>query len=208
MLAPHLEEVTLARDDVIGATGCEFTHAYFPDTAVLSVVKHMLDGFAVGIGTVGNEGFVGIPMALGVRLNLDLTTCLIPGRARFVPMGALNGALARSDSLRQLLHRYTWAYLGQVGQTVACNARHHIDQRCARWLLMMQDGVGGVDAVPLMHKFLARTISVRRSGVTRATIALQDEGLIRYRRGIMKIVDRGGLEARACECYHRRAASL
>jgi len=106
-----------------------------------------------------------------------------------------------SASLRRVFQRFTCAFLGQVGQTAACNARHDIEQRCARWLLMSHDRVGGVDTFPLKHEYLAIMLGVRRTGVTVAAGALQDAGLIRYRRGIMRIVDRAGLESRACECY-------
>ena len=201
LLTPRLEELSLAQGDVIVAAGDEFTYAYFPDTAVLSVVNNMGDGSAVEIGTIGNEGFVGIGVVLGVRTSLHLTICQIPGITQRVPADTLEDACMASASLRRVFQRFTCAFLGQVGQTAACNARHDIGQRCARWLLMSHDRVGGVDTFPLKHEYLAIMLGVRRTGVTVAAGALQDAGLIRYRRGIMRIVDRAGLESRACECY-------
>ncbi|MDQ2668300.1 MAG: Crp/Fnr family transcriptional regulator [Gemmatimonadota bacterium] len=200
-LTPHLEEVELAQGDVIVAAGDEFTYAHFPDTAVLSIVNNMLDGSSVEIGTIGNEGFVGIGIVLGVRTSLHLTICQIPGLSQRISADIFGDACASSPSLRRVFTRSTCAFIGQIGQTAACNARHDIEQRCARWLLMSHDRVGGVDTFPLKHEYLAIMLGVRRTGVTIAAGALQDAGLIRYRRGLMRIVDRAGLEARACECY-------
>ena len=201
LLVPYLEELSLAQGDVIVGAGDEFTYAYFPDTAVLSIVNNMGDGSAVEIGTIGNEGFVGIGIVLGVRDSLHLTICQIPGVTQRVPADTLADACMTSASLRRVFQRFTCAFIGQIGQTAACNARHDIEQRCARWLLMSHDRVGGGDTFPLKHEYLAIMLGVRRTGVTVAAGALQDAGLIRYRRGMMRIVDRAGLERRACECY-------
>src|SRR4051812_31961275 len=200
-LAPYMEEHVLVQSDVIAAAGDVFTHAWFPDTAVLSVINKMSDGSGVEIGTIGNEGFVGIGALLDTPTNLHLTVAQIPGKAHRIPVAVLVRARARSDSLRRDLNRYTCAFVAQIGQTAACNARHGIEQRCARWLLMSHDRVGDTDSFPLKHEYLAIMLGVRRTGVTIAAGALQSRGLIRYRRGIIRIVDRAGLEARACECY-------
>ncbi len=201
LLEPHLEQLTLAQGDVIVAAGDEFSYAYFPETAVLSVINNMGDGSAVEIGTVGNESFVGIGIVLDVPTSLHLTVCQIPGLAQRVPAAVLAAASDESESLRRVFNRFTCAFIGQVGQTAACNARHGIEQRCARWLLMCHDRVGGVDTFSLKHEYLAIMLGVRRTGVTVAAGALQEAGLIRYRRGVIRIVDRVGLEGRACECY-------
>ena len=200
-LAPHIEEHPLAQGDVIVAAGDEFTYAWFPDTAVLSVINRMSDGSGVEIGTIGNEGFVGIGALLDAPESLHLTLAQIPGMAHRIAMPVLVQARDRSDSLRRALNRYTCAFIGQVGQTAACNARHDIEQRCARWLLMSHDRVGDTDTFSLKHEYLAIMLGVRRTGVTIAAGALQARGLIRYRRGVIRIVDREGLEERACECY-------
>lgn len=200
-LAPYTEKHALSQGDVIVAAGDEFTHAWFPDTAVLSVINNMSDGSGVEIGTIGNEGFVGIGALLDTPASLHLTIAQIPGMAHRIPVSVLMEARANSDTLRLALNRYTCAFIGQVGQTAACNARHDIEQRCARWLLMSHDRVGDTDTFPLKHEYLAIMLGVRRTGVTIAAGALQARGLIRYRRGIIRIVDRAGLEERACECY-------
>ena len=201
MLSPYLEEHTLVQGDLIVAAGDHFTHAWFPDTAVLSVINKMSDGSGVEIGTIGNEGFVGIGALLDTPASLHLTIAQISGLAHRIPVPALMKARDESASLRRALNRYTCAFIGQVGQTAACNARHDIEQRCARWLLMSHDRVGDTDTFSLKHEYLAIMLGVRRTGVTIAAGALQARGLIRYRRGIIRIVDREGLEERACECY-------
>ena len=201
ILAPHLEDHALAQGDIIVAAGDPFTHAWFPDTAVLSVINQLSDGSGVEIGTIGNEGFVGIGAMLNAPNSLHLTLAQIPGKAQRIAIAQLEYAREQSDSLRYALNRYTCAFIGQISQTAACNARHDIEQRCARWLLMSHDRVGDTDTFRLKHEYLAIMLGVRRSGVTIAAGALQERGLIRYRRGIIRIVDRAGQEERACECY-------
>ena len=198
---PHLEQHLLAQGDIIVAAGDDFTHAWFPDTAVLSVINKLSDGSGVEIGTIGNEGFVGIGAMLDAPTSLHLTVAQIPGMAHRLPVSVLAELRSNSDSLRRALNQYTCSFLGQVSQTAACNARHDIEQRCARWLLMCHDRVGDTNTFRLKHEYLAIMLGVRRTGVTIAAGALQARGLIRYRRGVIRIVDRAGLEARSCECY-------
>ena len=200
-LEPHLEEHELAQGHLIVAAGDDFTHAWFPDTAVLSVINRMSDGSGVEIGTIGNEGFAGIGAMLDAPASLHLTIAQIPGVAHSLPIAILVELRAQSESLRRALNQYTCSFIGQVGQTAACNARHDIEQRCARWLLMSHDRVGDTDTFRLKHEYLAIMLGVRRTGVTIAAGALQARGLIRYRRGVIRILDRIGLEERACECY-------
>ena len=113
---------------------------------------------------------------------------------RFQQLAAVDGPLHRA------MLRYTQAFLTQVAQTAACNGAHLVVQRCARWLLMTHDRVQG-DEVELTHEFLAFMLGVRRAGVTVALQELQQQGLIRTRRGHVVIVDRAGLERASCECY-------
>ena len=103
-------------------------------------------------------------------------------------------------ALHRLLLRYALAFSVQVAQTAACNGRHHIEQRLARWMLMAHDRSEG-DGFPMTHEFLSMMLGVRRAGVTVAAGALQRAGLIRYERGRMTVTDRPGLEAGACDCY-------
>ena len=201
LLAEDLEQHSLQQGDVIIAAGDEFTHAWFPDTAVISVINEMSDRSAVEVGTIGNEGFVGIGALLDSPKSLHLTIAQIPGGAHRISVTALLAAREQSETLRRALNQYTCDFFGQVAQTAACNARHDIEQRCARWLLMSHDRVGNTDTFQLKQQYLAIMLGVRRTGVTVAAGALRASGLIRYQRGVIRIVDRAGLEARACECY-------
>ena len=152
-------------------------------------------------GTIGNEGFAGLPAYLQADASETNTFCQVPGSVLRLPIDDLIEAAAQNQELRKMLGRYTQSYLTQVSQSAACNRVHDIEQRCARWLLMTHDRVDGADQFPLKQEFLAFMLGVRRAGVTLAAGRLQESGYIRYRRGVIRIVDRDGLESAACECY-------
>jgi CRP-like cAMP-binding protein len=200
-LAPHLELVELQLHEMLARQGERFTHVYFPEGAIISLLNRMADGDGVEVGTIGNEGMAGLPAYLGVEATESETFCQVVGPAIRLPVSILVDAAERQPSLRQLLNRYTQAYLSQIAQSAACNRLHNIERRCARWLLMTHDRVNRAEEFPLKQQFLAEMLGVRRAGVTVAAGALQDAGLIAYRRGIIRVLDREGLEAAACECY-------
>ena len=200
-IEPQLEPVTHENGEVPAAAGEPWRHVYFPETAIASVISRMEGGGAVEVRTIGNEGMVGVPVLLDASAEAVETVTQIPGTALRLPAEALARAADARPRLRRLLHRYTHAYLTQVSQSAACNRLHSIEQRCARWLLMTHDRVDRVDRFPLTQEFLAIMLGVRRAGVTVAAGALQDSGLIRYRRGSIQVLDRAGLEAAACPCY-------
>jgi CRP-like cAMP-binding protein len=200
-LAPHLEPVNLGLGAVLAPAGEPFTHAYFPQTAVISVICRMANGGATEVGTIGNEGMVDVAVFLGASPNVHETIAQIPGAALRVPAKLFSDGVDARPALRRLLNRYTLAYLAQVAQTAACNRLHHLEARCARWLLMTHDRVGRAERFALTQEYLGVMLGVRRAGVTVAAGALQDAGLIRYRRGGIRVLDREGLEAAACECY-------
>lgn len=197
----RLERVDVNVPDMLAKQGDSFTHAWFPETCVISLVNPMTDGSTVEVGTIGNEGFAGLPAYLEADASESDTFCQIPGTALRLPMGDLIKAAAASVPLRRLLGRYTQSYLTQVSQSAACNRIHDIERRCARWLLMTHDRVDGASEFVLKQEFLAFMLGVRRAGVSQAAGRLQEQGLIRYRRGTIRIVDREGLERAACECY-------
>jgi CRP-like cAMP-binding protein len=200
-LESQLERVSLAHGDVLAAAGEPLAHVYFPETAVISVISRMADGHAVEVGTVGNEGMVGVEVYLEAGAGVNEVVAQIPGNARRADgAGFLEGVHERR-AIRRLLDRYTHAYLTQVAQTAACNRLHGLEVRCARWLLMTHDRVERAPRFPLTHEYLAIMLGVRRAGVTEAAGVLQASGLIRYTRGGIQVLDREGLEAAACECY-------
>jgi CRP-like cAMP-binding protein len=190
---------------VLYAAGREITHMYFPLSGVISLVVKMTDA-AVEATTIGNEGFIGVPVVLGVASTTLQVVGQIPGRALKIPARAVLDECRRATGLNRLLLCYADAMMVQLAQHTACNRTHSIEQRCARWLLMAHDRVEG-DEFALTQEFLAQMLGVRRATVTMVAGALHKAGFIDYSRGRIRIVDRRGLEGVACECYEvvRRA---
>lgn len=200
-LAPRLERVELVDLQMLARKGERFSHLYFPERSIISVVTEMATGARVEVGTIGNEGMAGLASYFGTESTEGETFCQVPGAALRIPVAELADFMAHRPRVRQLLDRYAQAYVAQLAQCVACNRLHGIETRCARWLLMTHDRVGRADTFPLKQQFLAEMLGVRRAGVSVAAGALQNAGLISYRRGVVRVLDRDGLEAAACECY-------
>jgi CRP-like cAMP-binding protein len=155
----------------------------------------------VEVGTIGNEGISGLSLFLGSDVSVPEMIAQIPGAAQQMSADDFRTIVAQLPALRALLARCAYAFMTQVSQTAACNRLHGIEQRCARWLLLTHDRVGGADSFPLTHKFLSFMLGVRRAGVTEALGALTLAGLIRSTKGTVTILDRAGLERASCECY-------
>lgn len=200
-LEPHMERVTLEIGEILARAGEPWSQLYFPEGAAVSVLQHMDDGSTIEVGTIGNEGIVGLPAILGAEWCEADAVAPIPGPALRVPVDVVITTAHRRPELLDVVHRYAQAYLTQVAQNAACNQLHTLEQRCARWLLMAHDRVGGATIIPLRHAYLAMMLGVHRPAITHAVGGLQRRGLISYRRGRMRVVDRAGLEAATCECY-------
>lgn len=194
------EEVTLVRGQLITKANQPFSHVYFPESAVFSLVTDFRNGSSVESGTVGNEGFVGLPIFLGGESCPQRIISQIGGTACRVPSAAFQSSLSELPILSSILKRYLLAYIAQVSQTSACNSQHTVSERCARWILLTHDRVGS-STIPLTQEFLAYMLGVRRPSVTVAQAALQKKRLIRYSRGKLDVTDRAGLEKESCECY-------
>lgn len=199
LLKRDLVACALLRGDVLYEAGGEVEHVYFPQSGVAALVAVMEDGAAVEMATIGREGIVGFSTA---EPTGAFARCVvqIPGRARRIPIDRFRAVYAESPALRALVERYREALACQVMQTVACNALHGVEQRFCRWLLTCRDRTGG-NVVPLTQEAMAEMLGVQRTTVTAAARSLQDQGLIRYRRGLIECVDLAGLEAASCECY-------
>ena len=197
----NAREVALRSRDVLREPGGKLRFAYFPVDCVISLVVQMRDGTGIEAATVGREGLVGVSVFLGAEdLTRTRVVCQVPGRAWRIAPDVLLREAERSRSLRSLLGAYTQALFTQIEQSVGCNRLHGVEARCARWLLQSHDR-SGRDEFHLTQEFLAMMLGVRRASVTVAAGALQRAGLIRYRRGVVRVEDREGLEALACECY-------
>jgi CRP-like cAMP-binding protein len=199
-LQPLLRETRLAQGQVLYEAKAQIEQIYFPVNCVLSAVTVMLDGHAIEVATVGNEGVAGLP-ALGVHATSPHRVfAQIPGSTWQVDAIAFNRECKRLAKLSSTMTNYQQAFLFQVSQCVACNGLHVIVERCCRWLLMTHDRVDG-DELALTHEFLSYMLGVRRSGITEVLQSLQNQALIRYGKGIITVLNRDGLEELACECY-------
>jgi CRP-like cAMP-binding protein len=199
-LRPELEIVQLRLREPFHEAGRPIRHVHFPITGVASMVATLQEGGGVvEVAMIGNEGLVGLPALLGARTSPMTTFLQIPGPTARLPAAALRAEVARGGSWVALLHRYTHAFLVQLAQTAACNARHPLEERLARWLLTTRDRAG--DEFPITHGVMGQMLGVRRAGVTEALQALQRAGAVAHQRGRMRIVDRVVLEGASCACY-------
>ncbi|MBA4064004.1 MAG: Crp/Fnr family transcriptional regulator [Isosphaera sp.] len=194
------EDVALALRDTVYPADGPIDAVYFLRSGILSMVVTTADGRTAEVGMVGREGVAGLPAFLGTGRSPCRVFCQAPGRAWRVPAGVLREEAGRSDSLRARLLRYTEYRLAAASQSTACGQLHPVGGRCARWLLDTHDRAGG-DEFPLTQEFLSMMLGVRRATVTVAAGQLQKRGVIRYRRGAMRVLNRVKLEAAACECY-------
>ena len=199
-LRPHLRRIPLEYRQSLYRAHEAITSVYFIETGVGSLVNTMEDGKAAEVGTVGNEGIVGLPIIFGDGRAPTSVYVQVPGTGLRMKASLFKAELARSMSMRAVMLRYAHAFFNQVAQSAACNQFHSIQQRCSRWMLMTHDRMQS-DEFLLTQEFLAMMLGVQRTGVTAAASALQRDGLIRYRRGTVAILDRGKLERRSCECY-------
>lgn len=200
-LFSQLQRLSLGLGESIYEADGPIDHVYFPETAVFSMLATMQDGRTVEVGPVGNEGLVGLRIALGANTTPDRVLVHIPGVAlRLNARGLKAELISGRTTFSRNLTRYTRMLLAMTGRTVACNKLHSLEQQLARWLLTMTDYAG--KQLRLTHDLMALTLGVRRAGVTVAANGFKKTGLIDYRRSNIQILDREGLEATACECYH------
>lgn len=193
-----LENLHLGR--VLSGHGEPSTDFYFPTGGVISAMVRMSDGTRMEIRAIGREGVLGTDGVYGLHHGRFELVCQVAGPVLRVPSKAFHAEMARSAYLRTLLQRYSYGVFSFMAQSIACNGLHSIAQRCARWLLVTRDRVGG-NEFRLTHHALAIMLGVRRSGVTVAVQALQNAGAIQYNRGIIRILNARELERKSCECY-------
>jgi len=199
-LFPHLELVPMPLGHVLYESGNRLRHVYFPTTCIVSLLYVMEDGASAEIAVVGNEGIIGIALFMGGETTPSRALVQSAGHAFRLKGPLLKDEFNRSGVLQQLLLRYTQALLTQMAQTAVCNRHHSVDQQLCRWLLLSLDRVSS-NKLAMTQELIANMLGVRREGVTAAAGRLQSAGLIHYSRGRITVLDRPGLEARACECY-------
>jgi CRP-like cAMP-binding protein len=199
-LEADLEIVTLAAHKYTHSAGGVVGYVDFPIDAVLSVVATLENGDTVEVGTVGSEGFVEVDAALNSAFSQRTSFCQVRGTVGRMTIGRFEARMATSGAFARLMRRNVRASLFSAQQFAACNVKHSILQRCARWLSMTEDRVGDANFT-LTHEFLAIMLGVRRASVSEAADALQTMGAITYRRGAVTVLDHVLLNATACECY-------
>jgi CRP-like cAMP-binding protein len=199
-LLPKLERVTLARGEIVHRADEEIEEVYFPEQAVIAMVDRMDNGRTIEVGMIGHEGIVGINVVLGGIFTPDQAIVQFAGAAMRMKSKDLKKELRTRNPLQPPLLGYARTFLAVISQSVACCQYHTVEQRLARWLLVMHDYAGSRE-FPMEHKSIALMLGVRREGVTEAASKLQESALIRYRRGRISVLDGPRLGKKACECY-------
>jgi len=200
-LAPHLERVSFLPGETLLHPGDPLNAVYFPQSGLVVRIVRLDDGSAVEAGAIGREGVLGVPAAwVGSYRNIQV---IAPVGTEALKLDAelLRAQFATDSALQQQLIHYMQAQLEWLAQTAACNAKHAIERRLARWLLGIQDSAQSRELM-LTQEQLAHILGARRSSVTVVARWLKQQGLIRYQRGRIAILNRMGLEAMACECRH------
>ena len=200
------ESVELTFPDVLSEPGDVIRHVHFPTNSCISLFAAMGERATLEVALAGNEGLYGVPVALGVKVSP--VRALVQGRGGAWRMTAADFSrdLAKIPGLRHQIELYAYFLMDQLARTAGCTRYHVVEQRLARWLLMMADRTHG-PTLRVTHEFLASMLGVRRVGITQAASALQARGLIRYHRGVVTVESRAGLERASCACYRADLAS-
>jgi CRP-like cAMP-binding protein len=196
----QLEQITLAQGEVLYEPGDKIDYVYFPETIVFSMLCTMADGDTTEVGPVGREGMLGLNLFFGTDITPTQLVVHVAGTAQRMRAELFKQELHSDRSVMpHLLSRYTQMLLAMTGQSSACNKLHSLEQQLGRWLLMMHDYVS--DELLLTHDLIALTLGVRRAGISESASQFKNEELIDYQRGRIQILNRQGLESKACECY-------
>jgi len=198
-LVPSLEPVSLQARENFSNTE-ETRHVYFPEDAVVSHLVVFEDGGTVEAAMTGRDGVVGLGAVFGHYTPTHWSRVTIPGSALRMRADVCRREFLAGEAFRSLLLKYAARHSAQVAQRGACVSRHRVENRLAVWLLMLHDRAGS-DELPLTQELIARRIGTRRAGISEFAGSFQDRGLITYSRGHLRVRDREGLEAVACECY-------
>ena len=200
LIASHLEPITLRLGESIYEPGSPLHHAIFPTTSIVSLHYVTATGASAETAAVGKEGMVGLALFMGGHTTASSARVLVAGGAVRLPEGRLRQVFESVGPLRALLLRHVQSLITQITLLAACNRHHPIEQQFCRWLLCALDRLPS-DNLLMTHELVAHTLGVRRESITEVAVRLQQAGVIRYRRGHISVLDRVGLEHRACECY-------
>lgn len=199
-MIPTFTVVDFELGSVLYEAGDKMEHAYFPTTAIVSLLYIMESGSTAEIGVIGNDGIVGLSLLLGGETTTNRAVVQSAGSALKIRAGDLKAEFKLGNEMHDLMLRYTQALMTQISQTAVCNRLHPIEQQLCRWLLLSHDRLH-TDKLVMTHDLISNMLGVRREGITLAAQKLAARGLISNRRGTMTVIDRDGLEDAACECY-------
>jgi CRP-like cAMP-binding protein len=199
-LFPHLTLVEMSLGMVLYESGDALRHIYFPTDSIVSLLYVLKDGASAEIAVVGNEGAIGVALFMGGETTPSRAIVQSAGFAYRLTGQRLKLEFERHGQMLHVLLRYTQSLITQMAQTAVCNRHHSLDQQLCRWLLLSLDRLSS-NQLDMTQELIANMLGVRREGVTAAARKLQKLGVIRYRRGHIKVLDRPTLESLSCECY-------
>lgn len=192
VLRPSLRQVELAIRTSLEEAGEPIQDVYFPEWGIASVVATMTRNREIEVGIIGRDGMTGMTVVLGDSVPPNETYIQVASGGSKMPAADLRSAMLESPTLRSSLLRYANSFLAQASRTALVNGHSKIEERLARWLLMVHDRNDG-NMLYLTHAFLATMLGAGRPGVTLALNMLEYRGLIRTKRSEITIVDRAGL---------------
>src|SRR6476620_507553 len=207
VLMEDFEFIRCQREQILLDADSSLDHVFFPESGVVSVVAVSVENNIIEMATIGREGCTGVQAVFGSKASSARLLVQIPGGAAKMSRAAFDRAMKSMPSFRGLMFAYVQAFLEQVMVSVACNGRHSLKERLARWLLMMRDRSDG-DALPITQNLPAEMLGVQRPTITNAAKELERAGLIERGRRQVTILDRQGLTEASCECYQLVRARL
>lgn len=199
-ILPKLEPVSFDLGKVLYESGDPLDYAYFPTTAIVSLLYIMENGATAEIGVVGNDGILGIALFMGGDTTPNRAVIQSAGAAFKMKDRDLRSEFGLGEMFQKMLLRYTQALMTQISQTAVCNRLHSVEQHLCRWLLLSHDRLA-TDKLVMTHDLISNMLGVRREGITLAAHKLAEKKLITNVRGTITVIDRRGLEAAVCECY-------
>jgi CRP-like cAMP-binding protein len=200
LIAANSTLVPLNRRDILYDAGRTLEHVYFIEDGIVSILSLVSERTGVETATIGREGTVGMAAFHGVNAAPERAMVQVPGAAYRIDVSAFREVLPKMPALDTMLHRFAVVMFSLASQNSACNRKHSIEARCARWLLSVADRLDSA-TMELTHDFVAQMLGVRRASVTEALNSLEARGFISTARGRITLVDRVGLEGVACSCY-------
>jgi CRP-like cAMP-binding protein len=200
LLGESLEFLPLPRRTLLYDAGKPIEYVHFVENGIASILSVLADGSGVETATIGREGMIGSAIFHGVDRTAEQAMMQVPGSGHRVASATFRALLPRLPRLTEVLHRYSVYLFTFAAQSSGCNRKHSVEQRLARWLLIVQDRAAS-DEFELTHDFMSQMLGVRRASVTDTLSELERRDLIRTRRSVVKIVNRAGMESVACECY-------